>query len=67
MHEIFVKPIVSVQRSLSHLFQGPLSLLPSFLRVFQAPDHNQQNRKHSVNNHAYPSEIVSRIHPFIFL
>ena len=67
MREIFVKPNVSVQRSLNPLFQRPFLCCSLFLRVCQVPGQGQQNGKHSVNNHAYPSEIASKIYRFIFL
>ena len=67
MREIFVKPNVSVQRSLNPLFQRPFLCCSLFLRVCQVPGQDQQNGKHSVNNHTYPSEIASKIYRFIFL
>ena len=61
----------SVQRYLYPLFQNqsPHFLLPIFSENYLNPQTriNKMVNKHTVNYHPSPSQLISRIHPLIFL
>ena len=61
----------SVQRYLYLLFQNqsPHFLLPIFSENYLNPQAriNKMVNKHTVNYHPSPSQLISRIHPLIFL
>ena len=45
----------------------PFSIACLFWKLSQCSGQNQQNGKHTVNYHPSPSQLISRIHPLIFL